>query len=64
MQSKEAIESMRGISLEHDVYYDPTLVCNSGEQVRLDSGGLDKFHQGRVLVIKYEKVTPEYSQVY
>jgi imidazolonepropionase-like amidohydrolase len=56
----ETIELM----LEHDVYYDPTLVCNSDEQVMLDGGGLDKFHKGRVLVIEYEKVSPEYSQIH
>jgi imidazolonepropionase-like amidohydrolase len=56
----ETIELM----LEHDVYYVPTLVCNSDEQVMLDSGGLDKFHKGRVLVIKSEKVTPEYAQIH
>jgi imidazolonepropionase-like amidohydrolase len=56
----ETIELM----LEHDVYYDPTLVCNSDEQVMLDGGGLDKFHKGRVLVIKNEKVTPEYAQIH
>jgi imidazolonepropionase-like amidohydrolase len=56
----ETIELM----LEHDVYYDPTLVCNSDEQVMLDHGGLDKFHKGRVLVIKSEKVTPKYAQIH
>ncbi len=56
----ETIELM----LEYDVFYVPTLVCNSDEQVMLDSGGLDKFHKGRVLVIKSEEVTPEYAQIH
>jgi imidazolonepropionase-like amidohydrolase len=56
----ETIELM----LERNVYYVPTLVCNSDEQVMLDNGGLDKFHKGRVLVIKSEKVTPEYARIH
>jgi len=56
----ETIELM----LEYDVYYDPTLVCNSDKQVMLDGGGLDKYPKGRVLVIEFEQVTPEYSQIH
>jgi imidazolonepropionase-like amidohydrolase len=56
----ETIELM----LERDVFYDPTLVCNSDEQMMLDKGGLDKFHPGRVLCAKYEKVTPEYAEIH
>jgi uncharacterized protein (DUF4415 family) len=37
----ETIELM----LERNVYYVPTLVCNSDEQVMLDNGGLDKFQR-------------------
>jgi imidazolonepropionase-like amidohydrolase len=56
----EAIEMM----VENDVFYDPTLVCNTDEQYMRDNGGLDKFHKGRVLVIKSEGVTPEYARVH
>ncbi len=56
----EAVELM----VENDLFYDPTLVCNLDEQFMLDSGGLDKFHKGRVVVAKHEAVTPEYFKVH
>ena len=56
----EAIEMM----VENDVFYDPTLVCNEEEALMRESGGLEKFHKGRVLVAKGEGVTPEYAKVH
>jgi imidazolonepropionase-like amidohydrolase len=56
----EAVELM----VENDVFYDPTLVCNLDEQFMLDSGGVDKFHAGRALVARSERVTPEYAKVH
>lgn len=63
----EAVELM----LEHDVFYDPTLVCNLDEAwlrelgvTEMDHCGDDTGLKGRFLVAKGEGVTREYERIH
>jgi imidazolonepropionase-like amidohydrolase len=56
----EAVEMM----VDNDVFYVPTMVCNEEEALMRESGGLEKFHKGRVLIARGEGVTPGYAQTH